>query len=248
MSFYFYMQHKSIRTSAIFPIYRIAGIKCDILFFMKIRALFFDLDETLYPFGNKVVYVLGERMNHFISEKLNISQDEVKGFRDRLYRTYGTTAKGLVVEYGVDLIDFLKYSHDIDISGFISPMPELRQILNRIPLRKYILTNADRFHATRVLKNLSIFDCFDGIIDVLDVFPDCKPSPKAFEKALWMTGIQSASDCIFFDDYPQNVDVAHELGFYAVQVGDRTPAKFADSRIDRIEDMIELDLFKEFVL
>ncbi|NMB92585.1 MAG: pyrimidine 5'-nucleotidase [Flexilinea flocculi] len=215
---------------------------------MKIRALFFDLDETLYPFGNKVVYVLGERMNHFISEKLNISESEVKGFRDRLYRTYGTTAKGLVVEYGVDLIDFLKYSHDIDISGFISPMPELRQILNQIPLRKYILTNADRFHATRVLKNLSIFDCFDGIIDVLDVFPDCKPSPKAFEKALWMTGIQSASDCIFFDDFPQNVDVAHEMGFYAIQVGDRTPAKFADSRIDRIEDMIHLDLFKEFVL
>ncbi|MHC1771785.1 MAG: pyrimidine 5'-nucleotidase [Flexilinea sp.] len=215
---------------------------------MEIRAAFFDLDETLYPLGNKVVYLLGERMNQFIEDKLAIPHDEVRSFRDSLYRTYGTTAKGLVVEYGIDLIDFLHYSHDIDTSKFILPAPELRQILDQIPVRKYIFTNADRFHATRILKHLTIFDCFDGIIDVLDVFPDCKPNPQAFEKALRMTGVNSSSNCIFLDDYPQNVDAAHDLGFYAIQVGGRSPAHRADAQIDRIEDLPDLELFREFSL
>ena len=48
---------------------------------MEIRAAFFDLDETLYPLGNKVVYLLGERMNQFIEDKLAIPHDEVRSFR-----------------------------------------------------------------------------------------------------------------------------------------------------------------------
>ena len=160
-----------------------------------------------------------------------------------VFRKYGTTAKGLVIEHGVNLTDFLHYSHNVDSGKDILPAPKLRRALSDVPFPKYIFTNAERFHATRILKQLQIIDCFDGIMDVFDTFPDTKPSPKAFEKVLWMTGLDSSEDCVFFDDYPVNVDTAHELGFYAVQVGRRGPSERADAQIDRIEDFLTLDIF-----
>lgn len=212
---------------------------------MAFRAIFFDLDETLYPIGNEVVDVLTNRMNLFIEDKLSVPKEEVKKLRETLFRKYGTTAKGLVSDYDTDLYEFLHYVHKIDLNSYLRPSPALKSMLDRIPLEKYILTNSERFHATRVLKTLGILNCFDGIIDVLDVFPDCKPSPIAFERALCMTGIHEASDCIFLDDNPYNIATAYELGFYSIHVGNRgNPAKLSAS-IDRVEALPELHLYQE---
>ncbi len=210
---------------------------------MKIKAAFFDLDETLYPLGNHVVSLVGEKMNRYIETALSIPREEVSSFREQLYRKYGTTAKGLVVEHGVNLTDFLHYSHDVDYQQNIVPSLELRQALASLRIPKYILTNAERFHATRILKQLQILDCFDGIMDVFDTFPETKPSPEAFERVLWMTGLTSAEGCVFFDDSPMNVETAHDLGFYAVQVGKRETINRGDAQIDRIEDFPSLDIF-----
>jgi putative hydrolase of the HAD superfamily len=212
---------------------------------MAFRAIFFDLDETLYPIGNEAVEVLTNRMNLFIEESLSVPKEEVKKLREDLFYKYGTTAKGLVATYDTNLYEFLHYVHKIDLKAYIKPSQALKSMLDRIPLEKYILTNSDRFHATRVLKLLGILNCFDGIIDVLDVFPDCKPSPIAFERALSMTCIRDAADCIFLDDNPSNIATAYELGFYAVHVGKRgNPAKLSTS-IDSIEDLPNLNLYQE---
>lgn len=39
--------------------------------------------------------------------------------------------------------------------------PRLKQILDSIPVRKYVFTNADRRHAERCLQLLGITDCFE---------------------------------------------------------------------------------------
>ncbi len=215
---------------------------------MVYEAIFFDLDETLYPVGNQVVSILMDRMNQYIEESLKIPRDEVAAFRENLYHIYGTTAKGLVTDYDTDLYQFLHYVHKIDIASYIEPAPELRRMLLRIPLEKYILTNADRFHSARVLKTLGIYDCFDGMIDVLDVFPDCKPSEKAFRKALLMTGISEPNRCIFLDDKPENIDAAHNVGLYAVHVGGQGSPAQADASIEKIEDLPSLNLYPEIKL
>jgi pyrimidine 5'-nucleotidase len=214
---------------------------------MNYKAVFFDLDETLYPMGNESIKVITDRMNEYIRRSLAIPDSEVKNFRENLYKTYGTTAKGLVKNYEVDLYDFMHYVHNVDISPYIQPAPEVRMLIEKIQIPKFIFTNSDRFHAIRVLKLLDNYQCFDGIIDFLDVYPYCKPEQEAFEKALAMTGIDSGRGCIFLDDNPTNISTAHQLGFYTIQVGSRARSEEADAFLSRIEDLPQLEIYSEII-
>ena len=214
---------------------------------MTYKAILFDLDETLYPMGNPSIQMITNRMNEYIEKSLDIPVSDVKTFREDLYKTYGTTARGLVTEYDVNLYDFLRYVHGVDISIYMEPEPEVGQMIDQINLPKFVFTNADRFHAIRVLKLLEIYQSFDGIIDVLDVQPYCKPEPEAFEKAFMMIGLDNPSEAIFLDDNPDNVSAAHEMGIYAIQVGSRPRTKNADAILDRIQDFPQLDIFEKIV-
>ena len=58
-----------------------------------------------------------------------------------------------------------------------------------------------------------------------------------------MTGLHTPEGCVFFDDMPANIEAAHALGFYAVQVGKRDGLTCGDASIDRIEDLFSLNIF-----
>lgn len=207
----------------------------------------FDLDETLYPIGNPSIKKITDRMNEYIVKTVNVPDLEVKSFRESLFKKYGTTGKGLVSEYGINLQDFLRYVHAVDLSLDMEPDPEVRRMLDRIRLPKYVFTNADRFHATRVLKQVNLLDCFDGIIDVLDVQPYCKPEQEAFEKALFMIGMDSGDEVIFLDDNPLNVDQARELGMFAIQVGSRKQAENAAAHLNQVADFQTLEIYNQIL-
>ena len=121
----------------------------------------------------------------------------------------------------------------------------MRSMLLRIPMARYILTNGDRFHATRVLKALNLTDCFDGMIDSIDLFPDVKPSAKAFEYALKITSQPDPAKCIFVDDKYENVTAAHERGFFSIQVGTKEVSPVADAQIETLLDLPKLGIYQE---
>lgn len=213
---------------------------------MLYKAIFFDIDETLYPVGANIVGVFEERMNRFIDEEFAKGRfGSIRPSRDKLFQTYGTTAKGLNVEHNVDTFEFMHYVNGFDLSPHLSASAEVRAMIRRIPLKKYLLTNADRFHAQRVLNELHLADCFDGMVDSIDTYPDIKPSPKAFEYALRITNETDATRCIFVDDKHENVTTAHELGFFAVQVGPKTVSPVADAVIEDLTDLPALGLYRE---
>jgi HAD superfamily hydrolase (TIGR01509 family) len=88
------------------------------------------------------------------------------------------------------------------------------------------------------LKALGILECFDGIIDAVDVFPAPKPAPEAFQRALQITAETDVRKCAFLDDQPRNAAAAHKEGFFAVQVGTEYPGDpLADAWIPKIEDL-----------
>lgn len=184
----------------------------------EIQLLLIDLDDTVYPPDTGAWDILGNRIYEFMDKYVGIPYEIIHEERDRLFHLHGTTMKGLHVEYGANVNDYLDYVHDVDLTGVIVEDPALRQALIEIPQEKWIFTNACRAHAEQILRLVGIRDLFTDIIDVLDTDPFCKPDPLAFSIALEKAGNPDPSRCLFIDDRVPNLDAAKALGMYTVQV------------------------------
>jgi len=204
-----------------------------------IRAFFIDLDDTVYPASSGVWPLAAERMVTYMNEVLGIPMAEAPALRERLFHKYGTTLRGLQLEYGIDSEDYLAYVHDLDFHNLLEPDPELKEALARFNQPKWIFTNATREHAQNILSAIQVAECFSGIIDIRDVQPYCKPDPAAFQIALQLAGSLAPEEVLMVDDRKENLDVAANLGFKTVlisplpQNGYRTLPRLADlPRID----------------
>ncbi|MBQ4513434.1 MAG: HAD-IA family hydrolase [Anaerolineaceae bacterium] len=212
---------------------------------MAYEAYFFDLDGTLYDNRCGMVDRINSLIDEWILRVVPGKKDDVATFRHDLFLRYGGTLPGLAVEYNSDYYASLKFCHDFDVREYVKPDPVLRENLFLLSGRKYILTTSYRFYAVRVLKALGILECFDGIIDAVDVFPAPKPSEKAFRRALQITAESDVSRCVFLDDQPRNVAAGHKEGFFSVQVGTEFPPDpFADAWIPSIRDILTIPQFR----
>lgn len=149
--------------------------------------------------------------------------------RERLFRTYGTTLRGLEMFYPVDKQDYLAFVHDVPVCHYLKPDPAQRKVLATLPIRKVILTNADAAHARRVLTALELENCFDGIVDVNSVHPYCKPQPEALKIAMAYAGEGDPHHCVLIDDLRHTTRAARAFGFYSILYGDGTPGQDADA-------------------
>jgi putative hydrolase of the HAD superfamily len=184
----------------------------------EIHTIFFDLDGTLYPVRNGLWSAIKERIDGFLLERMGFPQDEAIEVRQHYLDTYGTTLRGLQAEHEIDSGEYLAYVHDLPLEQYLEPDPRLRELLLTIPSPKWILTNSDLPHARRVLEMIGIADCFNGIIDITQLEFVCKPDPGAYQKALDLAGLISASGCLLVEDSVDNLQVAKEIGFTTVLV------------------------------
>jgi putative hydrolase of the HAD superfamily len=60
---------------------------------MTIRAILFDLDNTLYPASSGVMQQLDRRIGEYVQERLGLSSDEATALKRHYYATYGTTLR-----------------------------------------------------------------------------------------------------------------------------------------------------------
>lgn len=185
---------------------------------MKISTLLIDLDDTVYPATSQVWQLVMQRMYIYMRDFLDIPEDEVPAMRDRLFKRYGTTLRGLQIERGIDAKTYLDYVHDVDLTAILSPDPELRAALEGIELPKIIFTNACLSHAHNVLGLMDLESCFDGIIDVVAVQPYCKPELEAFQIALKLAGSPDPGTVMMVDDRLENLAAAADLGMHPVLV------------------------------
>jgi putative hydrolase of the HAD superfamily len=204
---------------------------------MSYTTLFFDLDDTLYPSSNGLWSAIRERITSYMVERLQVPPQEVVELRRRYYEQYGTTLRGLQKHHVVDGHDFLTYVHDVPLSGFLTPNPELIALLRRLPQRKWIFTNADSAHARRVLEALQVSEFFEGIVDVVSNGFACKPEEQAYRSALLAAGESSPERCIFLDDSPRNLAPARRLGIFTILVGSDRANEAADRSILSLQDL-----------
>ena len=204
---------------------------------MTWTVLFFDLDDTLYPNTNDLWEAIRLRMTDYLHDPLGFDPGEIQELRQTYYETYGTTLRGLQLHHEVDEDDYLAYVHDLPLEQYISPDPQLRSLLESLPQKKWIFTNADADHASRVLQVLGIEDCFSDIIDVRALGFLCKPDRQAYARALELAGETNPEKCVLLDDSIRNLIPAHQAGFTTVLVGSPQHHQAADYIIENLKDL-----------
>ena len=206
---------------------------------MPITTIFFDLDDTLYPASSGLWTLIKDRMNLFMHDQLGIPWDEIPLLRERYFREYGTTLRGLQTLYQVDVDSYLSFVHDIPLNQYLHPDKKVKKIINDLPQNKFIFTNADSEHAKRVLNALDLSDCFEGIVDIKKVNPFCKPMKPAFNIALDIAGEPEATNCVLIDDLPSTTKAGKEFGFFTILYGKDGELQEADAFL---KDFIDLPL------
>ncbi len=198
---------------------------------MRFTTFFFDLDETLYPPATGLWGAIAGRITKYMIERMGFQPEQVVTIREKYFREYGTTLRGLQANHNVDMDDYLAFVHDIPLDRYIKPDPEVNAVIQNIPARKFVFTNADTNHARRVLAAVGMQDLFDGIIDVHTIAPYCKPMPEAFDLALKAAGNPDAHDCVLLDDQRRITSVGRRLGMYTILVGADTPGEDSDAAL-----------------
>lgn len=195
--------------------------------------LLFDLDNTLYPQGLGVVPRIDQRINDYLERRCGFASAEVDAVRRRFWAEHGTTLRGLMLEHSIDASDYLEYVHDIDLGDLLQPDHVLRELLERMPGRKAVFSNASRTHVDRVLDRLGLQGCFEATIALEDLGYVPKPDPAAFRTALARLGAEG-SGCALIDDSRANLACAKRLGMRTVWVAERATGEAADDSVDHV--------------
>ncbi|NJN45016.1 MAG: pyrimidine 5'-nucleotidase, partial [Anaerolineae bacterium] len=185
---------------------------------MKFNTLFFDLDATLYPANNGLWAEIGNRITKFLEDRLGLSKLQAQTLKKSYYEKYGTTLRGLQFHKQVDTLDYLSYVHDISLEKYLRPDPPLQEMINSLPQTKWIFTNSDHNHATRVLHALGLETSFDGIVSLETMDYECKPHLHAYQTALKTAGVSNSKQVAYLDDSMRNLQPANALGFFTILI------------------------------
>ncbi len=186
---------------------------------MRFTTILFDLDDTLYPSSSGLWEAIKARMNMYMLDQVGIPADEIPRLREKYFREYGTTLRGLQANHGVDVQDFLAFVHHLPLDQYLHVDRNQQSVLASLQTRNLIFTNADAAHARRVLKVLEIEDYFADIIDVNRMDPFCKPKPEAFTIAMKAAGESDPAKCVLIDDLPRTTRAAKDLGLFSILYG-----------------------------
>ena len=140
----------------------------------------FDLDNTLHDAGAFVFPALKASMRGYIQQQLQVDATEAQRLSLHYWTRYGATLLGLVRHHGVDAAHFLHDTHRLPgLEGKVSAHRHDLATLARLPGRRFILTNAPRAYALRVLAALGIAHLFEGVFAIEDMamFGQLRPKP-----------------------------------------------------------------------
>ncbi len=184
------------------------------------RVWFFDLDNTLHNASAHVFGALHQSMGEYIETHLSVSAEEASRLRALYWQRYGATLLGLVRHHGVRAEHFLHQTHQLDgIEPLLHTHAHDLAALQRLPGRKFLLTNAPQAYAQRVLRVLGMQHCFEAVIpcEKMRMFGHwrLKPDARMFRAVLARLQLQ-ASDCVLVEDTLVHQKAARRVGMRTV--------------------------------
>ena len=185
----------------------------------------FDLDNTLYPASSGFMGEIEKRMTTYVERVTGLPRDEAYKLQKKYLADYGLTLGGLVAHHGVDPADFHTIFHDLPLE-ILTHDAALLAALERLPGRRLIFTNADDFHARRVLDHLAMSHLFSEIFHIgsADYVP--KPDPANMAR-IAADHLLDPAKTVFFEDSERNLAPAAAVGMTTVLVGPHAEASTA---------------------
>ncbi len=198
---------------------------------MTHSTVLFDLDSTLYPASSGIPRQFEQRMGAYVQQLLGVDAAEAARIRKRYSAELGTSLRGLQTYHNVDIEDYLRYVHDIELATFLAVDAELDRLLGEVRSTKAIFTNAPLEHAERVLEALNIAHHFTQIFDIR--FAGFVPKPNRAVYDLVLDVLQVApSEVIFIEDTPGNLAPARALGMTTILINNHADA--ASAQVDHV--------------
>ena len=190
----------------------------------------FDLDNTIYDFNLGLFARVSSRMTEYIKDFFDLNEVDALTLQRNMYKKYGLTLRGLMIEKKIDPEPFLEFVHDVDFSELDEDIT-LKTLLGKIKGKKSIYTNATFKHAKNILKSMGIFDEFEIIFDIKDANYIAKPDPNSYLMMKKKLGLNNSniSKSIFFEDTAKNLKPASELWMSTAWIGNDFNRKEADS-------------------
>ncbi len=197
----------------------------------------FDLDNTLHDASHAAFGELHVAMGHYIATHLGVAADAAGSLRERYWLRYGATLLGLVRHHGVRAAHFLDETHRLPgLEARLRTSAHDRAALARLPGRKFIVTNAPRAYASRVLKALRIDSLFDGVITIetMTMFGDLRPKPDArmLRRLAVRLGVRP-SRCVLVEDTLVHLKAARSVGMRTAWMQRYLGGRFRGSRRDQ---------------
>lgn len=188
------------------------------------RVFLFDIDNCLYNRSTKIHDLMQVKIHQYFKDHLLLDDNDAHNLHMNYYKTYGLALEGLVRNHQVDALEYnSKVDDSLDLRGVLMYNPALREML--LGIRKdfdvfWLVTNAYKNHALRVISFLGLGDLFDGLTYCdYSQFPIvCKPMPEFYARCLDVVGVdprnsEAMANLHFVDDSEINVKAALKLGF-----------------------------------
>ncbi|OYU68943.1 MAG: pyrimidine 5'-nucleotidase [Alphaproteobacteria bacterium PA2] len=206
----------------------------------------FDLDNTLYPEESGFMKQVEGAMTDFVAQAVGLPHDQAYVLQKKYFAEHGLTLKGLMLNHGTDPADFHALFHDLSLD-VLARDHDLLDILQVLPGRRFVFTNADDRHAERVLEHLGLTDLFDEVFHIHSFGFAPKPDPLGFERMIAAHGLDPAATA-FFEDSERNLKPAKDLGMTTVMVGPRaaeTTASFIDYKTAKLAPFLKSARLRE---
>ncbi|KAJ9101417.1 hypothetical protein QFC19_005190 [Naganishia cerealis] len=192
------------------------------------KVFYFDIDNCLYQRSTRIHDMMQDKIHQYFKDSLQLDDEEAHKLHINYYREYGLALEGLVRNHQVDALEYNAQVDDaLDLKSVLHYNQQLRDMLIRIKETHkfdyfWLVTNAYKNHALRVISFLGLGDLFDGLTFCdYSKFPIiCKPMNEYFFHFLDLTHTSTnfrtpgvLKQQYVVDDSEINVKAAHRLGF-----------------------------------
>jgi putative hydrolase of the HAD superfamily len=198
----------------------------------------FDLDNTLHNATPHIFPHINRSMTAYLQEYLHLDEEAANEMRMDYWQRYGATLSGLIKHHDTDPDHFLWHTHQFPaLKEMVLREPRLRRVLQQLPGKKLVFSNAPQHYAQAVLKLLRIEDLFDDVFAIEHAHYRPKPQRQGFVRLLRKHRLQP-SQCVMVEDSADNLQTAKYLGMQTIWVSDalRAPS-FVDVKIRNVTEL-----------
>ena len=182
----------------------------------------FDLDNTLHDADPHIFPHIHQLMTEYLCKHLHVDDKTATQLRQRYWARYGITLLGMMRHHGTDPHHFLHHTHQIpDLEEKVITERGLEAMLQRLPGRKIIFSNAPLTYIEDIIAIAGIARCFESIYSIERLRFEPKPSIGGFIRLLRNEGLDPRS-CVMVEDTLPNLKTAKRLGMKTVWVSART--------------------------